>query len=69
MIAEIVGTVATVVAGIADATGIVVITQLRPISVFFNLPQQRLPDLNRGMAEGELPIEALTPEEAGGGAR
>ena len=36
----------------ADTTGIVVITQLQPISVFFNLPQQELPRLNRGMAEG-----------------
>src|SRR5215475_961796 len=41
-----------------DATGIVVITQVRPIAVFFSLPQQDLPDLNRGMAEGQLPIDA-----------
>ena len=26
----------------SDATGIVVITQVKPISVFFNLPQQNL---------------------------
>ena len=45
-----------------DATGIVVITQLQPISVFFNLPQQKLPDLNRSMAEGLLPIDALAPD-------
>jgi membrane fusion protein, multidrug efflux system len=45
-----------------DATGIVILTQLRPISVLFSLPQQNLPDLNRGMAEGQLPVEALTPD-------
>ena len=31
----------------SDATGIVILTQLRPISVFFNLPQQNLPDSTR----------------------
>ena len=46
----------------ADTTGIVILTQLRPISVFFSLPQQNLPDLTRGMAEGPLPVEALTPD-------
>jgi membrane fusion protein, multidrug efflux system len=43
----------------ADATGIVVITQVRPIAVFFSLPQQNLPDLNKGMAEGPLPVDAF----------
>ena len=33
----------------SDTTGIVVITQLQPISVFFSLPQQVLPELNRGI--------------------
>jgi membrane fusion protein, multidrug efflux system len=46
----------------ADTTGIVILTQLKPISVFFNLPQQNLPDLNKGMAEGPLPVDALTPD-------
>jgi len=46
----------------AEATGIVILTQLRPISVFFSLPQQNLPDLTKGMAEGELPVDALTPD-------
>src|SRR5262249_57292574 len=40
----------------AEATGIVILTQLRPISVFFSLPQQNLPDLSKGMAEGQLPV-------------
>ena len=46
----------------SDATGIVVITQLQPISVFFNLPQQNLPELNRGLAEGPLPADAIGPD-------
>src|SRR5262245_1670782 len=37
-----------------DSTGIVVITVVRPISVFFSLPQQELPELNKGLAEGPL---------------
>ena len=45
-----------------DATGIVVITQVKPISVFFNLPQQELPELNKGLTEGPLPIDALAPD-------
>ena len=43
----------------ADAGGIVILTQLRPISIFFSLPQQNLPDLNKGFAEGPLPVDAL----------
>jgi multidrug efflux system membrane fusion protein len=43
----------------ADATGIVILTQLRPISMFFNLPQQELPELNKAFAEGSLPVDAL----------
>jgi membrane fusion protein, multidrug efflux system len=43
----------------ADATGIVILTQLRPISIFFNLPQQELPELNKAFAEGSLPVDAL----------
>src|SRR5215470_1671233 len=43
----------------ADTTGIVVITQIKPITVLFNLPQQELPQLTRGMSEGPLPLDAL----------
>jgi membrane fusion protein, multidrug efflux system len=43
----------------ASDAGIVVITQIRPIAVFFNLPQQELPELNKGLAEGPLPVEAF----------
>lgn len=43
----------------ADTTGIVVITQLRPIAVIFTLPQQRLAEVNRAFAGGSLSVEAL----------
>jgi multidrug efflux system membrane fusion protein len=46
----------------SDAAGIVILTQLRPISIFFNLPQQDLPDLNKAFAEGSLPVDALGPD-------
>ncbi len=36
----------------SDATGIVVITQLRPISVVFTLPETDLGRVNEGMAKG-----------------
>jgi membrane fusion protein, multidrug efflux system len=49
----------------AEATGIVILTQLRPISVFFSLPQQNLPELNKGMAEGGLPLDALNTDGKG----
>jgi multidrug efflux system membrane fusion protein len=42
-----------------DAVGLVVITQVRPIAVFFSLPQQDLPELNKGLSEGPLPIDAF----------
>ena len=43
----------------SDATGIVVITQLQPISVLFTLPQQQLADVNRARANGELTVDAF----------
>jgi multidrug efflux system membrane fusion protein len=43
----------------SDSSGIVVITQLRPISVLFTLPQQQLGEVNRAFAEGPLPAEAF----------
>ena len=38
---------------------------LRPISVFFSLPQQNLPELTRGMADGVLPVDALNADGKG----
>lgn len=42
-----------------DGTGLVVITQIRPISIVFNLPQQSLRAVNQAMAGTGAPIEAL----------
>jgi multidrug efflux system membrane fusion protein len=45
-----------------ETTAIVILTQLRPISVFFNLPQQNLPELNKGQSEAPLPVDALAAD-------
>jgi multidrug efflux system membrane fusion protein len=43
----------------ANALAIVVITQLKPISVMFNLPQQDLPQVNTAFGKGPLAVDAL----------
>jgi len=43
----------------ADPTGLVVITQLQPISVLFNLPQQVFPQVNRAFIKQSLAVEAV----------
>jgi len=45
-----------------SAGGLVVITQIKPISVFFSLPQQQLARVNRAFAQGPLVVEALGPD-------
>jgi membrane fusion protein, multidrug efflux system len=42
----------------SDSTGVVVITQLKPISVFFNLPQQDITQVNTAFAKGPLKVDA-----------
>ena len=42
-----------------DPGGIVVITQLQPISVVFTLPQQTLLAVNAALARGEVPVTAF----------
>ncbi len=42
----------------SDTTGLVVVTQLDPITVLFTLPQDDLPSITKGMAEGPLTVEA-----------
>ena len=49
----------------SDPTGLVVITQLQPISVVFTLPQQSLPAIARAIADGK-PTVFATPQ---GGSR
>jgi membrane fusion protein, multidrug efflux system len=46
----------------ADTTGVVVITQIRPIAIIFTLPQQELPAVNRAFAKGALDVEALADD-------
>jgi membrane fusion protein, multidrug efflux system len=43
----------------ADTTGIVVITQVKPIAVIFMLPQQQLARVNKALARGPLDVQAL----------
>ena len=42
----------------SDSTGLVTITQLKPISVLFNLPQQYLSQVNDAFAKGPLKVDA-----------
>jgi len=42
-----------------DTNGIVVLTQLRPISVLFNLPQQQFPQVSQAFAKGPLDADAM----------
>ena len=43
----------------ADATGIVVITQLQPISVYFSLPQQHLTAINDAFGKSKVRVAAI----------
>ena len=45
-----------------DTNSIVVITQLRPISVLFNLPQQQFPQVNAAFAKGPLDVDAIAAD-------
>ena len=50
----------------SDATGIVVITQLQPISILFTLPQQQLGDVNRAFANGAVAGGRVRPRQQDG---
>jgi multidrug efflux system membrane fusion protein len=43
----------------SDTTGVVTLTQLQPISVLFNLPQQEINRVNASFAKGPLTVDAL----------
>jgi multidrug efflux system membrane fusion protein len=45
-----------------DATGIVTLTQLRPISVIFTLPQQQLGQVSASMKERPLTVEVFSTD-------
>lgn len=47
-----------------SSTGIVVVTQTRPISVNFTLPQQQLPQVLEAIAEGPVPVIARLADSA-----
>jgi multidrug efflux system membrane fusion protein len=53
----------------ADASGMVVITQLQPIAVLFTLPQQALPAVAKAMAAGSPPVLALAQDQTAGAAK
>src|SRR6478672_1270418 len=42
-----------------DTQGVVVITQIKPISVLFNLPQQQFQQVNTAFSKGALRVDAL----------
>jgi multidrug efflux system membrane fusion protein len=44
----------------ADPTGLVVITPLDPIAVILTLPEDDLPQIAQGMADGALTVQALS---------
>jgi multidrug efflux system membrane fusion protein len=46
----------------SDTTGIVTITEIKPITVLFNLPQQDLAALNKGQSQAPLPVQAVGPD-------
>lgn len=53
----------------SDTTGIVVLTQLHPISVIFTLPQQNLPAVAQAIATGPVQVLATTQDQAAGAAQ
>jgi len=48
----------------SDTTGIVTLTQIKPISIVFTLPQQDLPRVNKAFAQGQLTVESLASDNA-----
>jgi multidrug efflux system membrane fusion protein len=47
----------------SDPTGLVIITQLQPISLILTVPEDQLPALVRSMAEGPMTVQALSRDE------
>jgi multidrug efflux system membrane fusion protein len=41
-----------------DATGLVILTQLKPISIIFTLPSTDIPDVQKAIASGEASVDA-----------
>ena len=47
-----------------DTGGIVVVTQVQPITVIFTLPEESLPQINKAMGAGALPVAAVARDES-----
>lgn len=47
----------------ADPNGLLIITQLQPISVIFSLPQDELPDVSKHMQKGQLSVDAYSRDD------
>jgi multidrug efflux system membrane fusion protein len=47
----------------ADTTGIVVVTQIQPISIVFTLPEDAIPQVNQALAAGEVGVAALSRDD------
>lgn len=45
-----------------DTTGIVTIVKLQPISVVFTAPQEDVPEINKALAAGTVPVTALSTD-------
>jgi multidrug efflux system membrane fusion protein len=46
----------------SDTTGIVTIVKLQPISVVFTAPEEDVPDINKALAAGTVPVTALSTD-------
>jgi len=46
-----------------DVTGVVIVTQLQPISVLFTLPETNLPEVQQQMAKGTLTVLAYSQDD------
>ena len=45
-----------------DQTGIVTVVKLQPISVVFTAPEETIPEINRALAAGNVPVIALSSD-------
>jgi multidrug efflux system membrane fusion protein len=48
----------------SDQNGIVTIVQLQPISVVFTAPEEAVPQINKALGEGIVPVRALSSDGA-----
>jgi membrane fusion protein, multidrug efflux system len=46
-----------------DTSGIVVVTQVQPITVIFTLPEEDLPEVNKAMGAGTLQVTAVARDQ------